>query len=305
MVKAALDKFGKEPAGYAHIKGEGHFRIMRTDGIVTINNIAWSPFSAIVQNERKRTFSRNTPMVHRMHDAQGYGSLFRKDYTEYIKIATDEEIPFQARARLMGLLNVKYLISLEPGQGPYEPVFKDKIGLFSSAYNGKYYDSFYINESNSYKGRVFIADIYKAAADKIDRLNMLIAKDFDPASHVILEEEPVLMNAGAGTVDVVSEGAAILEYGPEEVIIEAAVNEPKFLVLSDSYYPGWKVEVDGRPDKIYKAYHFLRAVYLDKGRHIVRFTFDPLSYKIGKYISLSTIGLLLLLWLVPKIKRRS
>ncbi|MCK4649150.1 YfhO family protein, partial [bacterium] len=60
------------------------------------------------------------------------------------------------------------------------------------------------------------------------------------------------------------------------------------------YYPGWKAYVDGKEEKIYQANYILRAVYLGPGKHDIRFIYDPLSFKVGTYISLITALFLLL-----------
>jgi len=47
--------------------------------------------------------------------------------------------------------------------------------------------------------------------------------------------------------------------------------------------------VNGKEEKIYKAYTFLRTVYLKKGNHTVNFVYEPFSYKIGKIITITTL----------------
>ena len=84
------------------------------------------------------------------------------------------------------------------------------------------------------------------------------------------------------------------------MIIKTVVNTPKFLVLSDSYYPGWKVYVDNRRQKLYKADYTLRAVSLSAGEHTVRFVFDPFSFKAGATLSIATA--LSILYIVIKKK---
>jgi len=67
--------------------------------------------------------------------------------------------------------------------------------------------------------------------------------------------------------------------------------------LSDTYYPGWKVYIDKKPGKIYRADYILRAVYLEPGKHIVKFRYGPFSFKIGFMITLATMGILSGLWI--------
>ena len=77
-----------------------------------------------------------------------------------------------------------------------------------------------------------------------------------------------------------------------------------FLVLSEKYYPGWKAYVDGKSEKIYKANSIMRAVYLWKGNHTIKFVFDPLAYKVGLWLSSITF-LFLFGAVVWRVRRRS
>jgi Bacterial membrane protein YfhO len=56
---------------------------------------------------------------------------------------------------------------------------------------------------------------------------------------------------------------------------------PQFLVLSDQFYPGWQVTIDGQPSVIYRANYFARAVWVPAGHHQVSFAYRPQSLIIG------------------------
>jgi uncharacterized membrane protein YfhO len=64
--------------------------------------------------------------------------------------------------------------------------------------------------------------------------------------------------------------------------------------MSDTYYPGWRVFVDGVEERIYCANLGFRAVFLTKGAHEVKFVYKPKVFKIGLIISLITILLLII-----------
>ena len=69
------------------------------------------------------------------------------------------------------------------------------------------------------------------------------------------------------------------------------ISEPSLAILSDAYYPGWKVFVDGKERKIVRANHGLRGVKVKPGDHVVEFLYQPWSFRIGLWFSLvSLIG---------------
>jgi len=65
-----------------------------------------------------------------------------------------------------------------------------------------------------------------------------------------------------------------------------------YLVLTDTFYPGWQATVDGEPAEILPADHAFRAVSLEAGEHTIRFEYRPLSFRVGAWVSLGA-GLLL------------
>jgi len=310
---ASLEIFKREPRSFSAVKKDkGYFRIMRSDTLGGINQAIWGIDFEKGQYERKMTFASNTAMAHGIYDSQGYSSVFRKDRLEFMNLIYAAKRSF--KTKLIDLLNIRYIISAKPvKEDNYEVVFKDEIAYFPLGYKGKIYPYFYINKNNACMDRVFFVKEAKVIRDNKELLKTLGSEDFDPAKIILLEEDLAIKEntadthrpPGSTTVGGNGERANIVSYKAEEVVVETALNEPKFLVLSDSYYPGWKVFVDGKPDKLYRAYRFLRAVYLDKGRHTIRFVFDPLSYKIGKYISLATIALLAIFCLISHLKSRT
>jgi len=284
--------FKHEPPGYSLLKRDKSlFRITRTGPIQTLNKSVWGDNYDLAQYYRKATFYTNAPMIYGIYDADGYGSLFRKDRYDFMELIFNAEYP--TRSKLINLLNIKYMISAEPLRaGHYEMIFKDKVDRIPVFKDGKVYTYYYISKNNACMDRAFLVREARVAGDREEALEILGEEGFDPAELVVLEEEPKSFDKKSGLN--IKESVKIVSYKPKEVIIEASCKEPKFLILSDSYYPGWKVFVDGKDDKLYRAYYFLRAVHLDSGKHVVKFVFDPLSYKIGKIISLITITFLAL-----------
>ncbi|MBT7198040.1 MAG: YfhO family protein, partial [Nitrospina sp.] len=76
-------------------------------------------------------------------------------------------------------------------------------------------------------------------------------------------------------------------------------NEEGFLVLLDNWFPGWKVEVDGKSQRIYQANLFYRGVKLGPGNHKIEFSYEPVGLKRGIVISSGAFILLLILLFKP------
>jgi hypothetical protein len=61
------------------------------------------------------------------------------------------------------------------------------------------------------------------------------------------------------------------------------------LIVLESWFPGWRVLVDGQPQDLVKVDRFL-GVSLDAGDRTVIFRYDPPAFKIGLAISVGTVG---------------
>jgi hypothetical protein len=109
-----------------------------------------------------------------------------------------------------------------------------------------------------------------------------------------------LAEPGAGA----AEHVRVVRYEPERVELEAVVAAPALLVLTDTFYPGWRATVDDVPVAILRADHAFRAVRLDTGRHRVVFFYAPESVRAGAIVSLAAAGIVIgcLAW--PQGRRR-
>ena len=97
----------------------------------------------------------------------------------------------------------------------------------------------------------------------------------------------------------VSGTARIVHDLPERVVVETDAAMPSYLVLSDTFDPGWSATVDGRPAPIRPAYLAFRAVFLPAGKHTVEFRYRPAGFALGAVLSSCGLLLSLILWLRP------
>lgn len=86
----------------------------------------------------------------------------------------------------------------------------------------------------------------------------------------------------------------------------ACVKAPSqsFIVLSQTYYPGWRVYVDGERAPLYEVNGYIQGCIVPQGEHIVEFRFIPISVLIGIVCALTTFSLWVLVIVRSKRKQR-
>jgi len=124
-----------------------------------------------------------------------------------------------------------------------------------------------------------------------EALGRVGAGGFDAAREVLIGPEGA-EEAGAGTRDPGGETAGearVTAEAPGEVRIHAEALVPSFLVLTDSFEPSWRADVDGAPASVLRANAMFRAVKIPPGSHEVRFTYRPASFRLGMALSTATL----------------
>jgi hypothetical protein len=115
-------------------------------------------------------------------------------------------------------------------------------------------------------------------------------RPFDP-SQIGLVEEPLELK---GEVDATAE--ALVERVTDTVVeVRTRSSVVSFLVLSDVFYPGWSVTIDGVPSRLYQTDYVLRGAVVPAGAHLAKFEFTPRTFHAGVGLtvlaSVLTIGI--------------
>jgi uncharacterized membrane protein YfhO len=89
---------------------------------------------------------------------------------------------------------------------------------------------------------------------------------------------------------------------PDQIILDK-VEGPGLLVLSELYYPGWKVNIDGNEANVKKVFGLFRGVDIPSGTHKVIFSFQPARVYIGLILATLTWFGILLYFGIAKVKK--
>jgi len=112
-----------------------------------------------------------------------------------------------------------------------------------------------------------------------------VVYEIDPFTQTVIETA----NASESSPQPIAP-AQIMSHAPQRVTISATAPSDAWLVLTDTYFPGWRAEVDGRPTAIAPANYAFRAVTVPAGTHTVTFTYEPASFRVGLFISLLALA---------------
>lgn len=233
---------------------------------------------------------------------EGYEPLMIKRFSEFATRINEEKfdqistgsrwiIVNRHESPLLNLLGTKYFLSfnVDP-KSQWDPQYfkypKEKYGLVFQ------YGKSQVYENKKVLPRAFILHEFQVLKDN-EILKTLMDEHFDASKTLLFEETPrEIPEKKVGEDKVVIDQSS---YFDNKVLIKTNAASGGFLFLSDNFYPGWRAFIDGQETKIYRADYTFRAVFLPKGEHTVKFIYDPQTFKIGLWLSLTSLGVLILL----------
>jgi hypothetical protein len=223
-----------------------------------------------------------------------YTSFSQKLFRPYEGYFNGFSVP-NVENRFFSFLNLKYVVTA-PWTPPPAPFFT----------------LVYQQEANVYRNeqafpRVFVVHRAEVVSEAEEVLQRLKETSFDLRRQILLEEnvEEVGMLTGYGAPVEDGSEVEIESYTPNRVVLKARMEHGGFIVLGDAYFPGWKGYVEGQEKKVYVTNYLIRSIYVEPGVHRVEFRYQPVSYKLGAWLSLIGCGTLAAIWVYPFVKRGS
>jgi hypothetical protein len=241
---------------------------------------------------------------HHIFNMDGMSVMARGDYNAVYDLLTIQKRPDSTN--LLAMLNVKYVVSLpaiESAEFRLRKVIDNTGGLESDL--GR---KLKVYENLNYLPRFFTVGRFRVVEEPQEYMRIFKDKRFLPGEEVLLAEDP-WGTEGMG-IDAPEAGykepgeVKVNDYRNSSIELFVNMERPGILVASESYYPGWRVYVDGVERKLLRADLILRAVALGPGGHEVRFVYSPWSFRAGASISVLTLGVLFVLGLVSVGRKR-
>jgi hypothetical protein len=176
----------------------------------------------------------------------------------------------------MGLMSVRYVIA--PKDFPINlPQLRPVCDNAVRAY-----------ENRQWLPRTYLVDSIIRVDEETEAWNEIVAASFSPRREAVVEdcdwrppsERPA--SEGPGTAEIVLDRR-------DRVEIDVRAARDAFLILSDSYYPGWTASLDGARVEIYRANYLFRGLRMPAGTHRVAFQYVDWPFRIGAVITLLTL----------------
>ncbi len=130
--------------------------------------------------------------------------------------------------------------------------------------------------------RAFFAPNVEKASSHPDALQRFLRTDFPFGNTVVLEDQGIEKQTGSAVTGTVK----IESYGSRRVTCRVEARGAGYLVLLDSFYPGWRAYLDGMEVRVLRADYAFRAVAVPAGSHLVEFRYRPRSVSYGLALTL-------------------
>jgi len=238
----------------------------------------------------------NAAAVWRIPSTLGYSPLVEERYDEFAKpLGSWSSRDFSGlissyNSPLLDLAGARYIVSASPIQDVDPSVDASKFREIEGL-------GYHVYENSGALPLAFVVHQAEWAGDKEEAKAILTGEDFNPNEVVVLEtggdsnDQNIRMAAkstwGLSDADTVT----FVKRSNNLIDLRVAIDQPGYLVVTDTYYPGWKAYIDGVRTDIFRADFAFKAVVIPAGVHHVEFRFNPTSFKIGAGISGITFAL--------------
>jgi len=140
------------------------------------------------------------------------------------------------------------------------------------------------------RARLVPAAIVESDAGRI--LPRMLSPELDPRTTIVAEGDARAMDPPAGDAwagcGPASGDCGTVAWALDEdtrLILDVRAPGDGWLLLADTWYPGWRATLDGAPAPIWRANYVQRAVRVPGGAHRIVFTYDPPWVGVGFAVS--------------------
>jgi hypothetical protein len=147
---------------------------------------------------------------------------------------------------------------------------------------GQYARDVRLFQANGGMPRAWIVHQAIPVKDENDLRRAISDPSTDFASTAVMLNQTVSLEQCPAT-----EAVTVLRPNTDTLIAQANAGCRGLLVVSDTFYPGWRAYVDGRLHTIVEVFGALRGVVVDGGNHRIEMRYQPASVYLGALFTLA------------------
>jgi hypothetical protein len=218
-----------------------------------------------------------------------YGISTLSGYENVMPVTLSGFATREPDARLLGLLNVRYLIARRDRE--FVDRGFERVGGDTAAVA--------LYRNTRWRPRAFMAYRYRVESDSAAARSMH-AEEFDGSTVIFPVAPPEVSTRGDSSNRVV-----VREASDNRLVIEVTSGSPGFLVIADNWYPGWRAFVADREVPLVRANVAMKALALPSGYSRVEIRFEPVLFRVGAWVSGVSVLLLLVGTVLSRQRRRT
>jgi hypothetical protein len=146
-------------------------------------------------------------------------------------------------------------------------------------------------------GFAYLSDNVQPAPDEEQALNWLKGATWDTARtySAVAEATPDKLSAIKPVPGVSPGNVEVLQYTSGHILLRVRAEHPALLVVSESWYPGWRAGMDGQAVEVLRANYLSQGVVVPQGEHVIQMDYHSDALNLGAILSVAglagTLGL--------------
>jgi len=248
------------------------------------------PFRIDSRTQIEDLWQPDTAVLYGLEEVGGLSNpLLLADVDRYWQALCSRSTP------LYDLLNVRYVLGRKDVVLDWEK--------FALAYDGD--PDLNVYENRRVLPRAFIVPAVQLVASHEAALEAIRAAGFDPTATAVVEGGAA---DGAAGPDLIAGGTGEvtgLQTGPNRLSFRTNAGAPALVFVSQVWYPGWQVLIDGQPARApLRANYLFQAVSVPQGDHQVEMRFAPAAWRTGWLLAAAAALLIVTGLVLSSISRR-
>lgn len=272
---------------------------------------------ARLEREKAEVLPPNMWIPFDLYSASGYDPVYPLSYAKFLSIFSKTDGNFSPSryaeidtysSFLFNLSGIKYVLAIK----------RNKLGVVDQRGDISYKFNLPQFEKVYEKGSLVVLKNKEAFPRLFWAKTLFFSKDDESATQKILENISNLKETAILTVNNhesfklanqrwqnnnEQNKISIETYQSGMVVLDVETKSDGFLVMTDTFFPGWEAFIDGVKTKIYKVDIAFRGIEIPSGKHKVIFKYRPFLLKESSVISCFSF-LMVIFLTVTKLPRK-